>query len=413
LAGYEEEAEATLERAQKRPKGYVKYEQKIGSNISHQPVKNVRVQSRWWFRYGNGYTNDNGYFECDKTYKHTRNVVVRVHFENQYVKIRGIKGPNFLAMFNVEDNTLGTFSNDALENINYIFYDGGLHSNAKRKWVACHGINSLQEHRHYCTQNGIFVPPSTLGGLNMWITGEKREGGITFSRYAAAPMLKQMGNTSLVGNVVKMFLVATGNPLFATALQVAIQFSPDITYNYSENNIYYTNSDQINQIFYHELAHASHYAKVGNNYWLSYIAYVVDNDGYGDPTNPGAGRIAISEAWAEYCGATFAHLRFGNSYSIGETWQSYIENFKPYAGSAYWDWIPKGLMHDLVDPMIEPNSTGVIDKVEGYTMQKCYNALTPSVTSVSQYRTTFLNQNPGMNITQLGFYNQLFSSYGY
>jgi hypothetical protein len=66
-----------------------------------------------------------------------------------------------------------------------------------------------------------------------------------------------------------------------------------------------------------------------------------------------------------------------------------------------------------VDPMIEPDNTGVIDRVEGYTMQKCYNALTPSVTSVSQYRTTFLNQNPGMNMTQLGFYNQLFSSYGY
>jgi hypothetical protein len=66
-----------------------------------------------------------------------------------------------------------------------------------------------------------------------------------------------------------------------------------------------------------------------------------------------------------------------------------------------------------VDPMIEPDNTGVIDRVEGYTMQKCYNALTPSVTSVTQYRATFLNQNPGMNITQMGFYNQLFSSYGY
>lgn len=411
MAGYEEEADATMEKAQKRPKGHVRFQQKIGSQVSNQPVKNIRVQSRWWFRYGNGYTNDNGYFECDRTYNHNRNVTVKVHFENNFAKIRGIKGLNFMHMFFVEDNTLGTFSNNALENISYVHTNStNLTSNAKRLWIACHAINSLREYKVYAQQHNILQPPSNL---NMWVTGAKREGGLTWSRYAAAPMLKQMANSSILNGFVK-FVIAINNPLAAAVVQVMQQHLPDITYNYSEFEfpVYHTNTDEITEIFYHELAHASHYAKVGNNYWAAYIAYIVANNGYGSASSNGSGRTAISEAWAYSCAPTFAHQRFGNSTSLvgNETWQARIERFNPNTWSD--GWIPKGLMHDLSD-VGEPSNTGIIDNVSGYTLAQRFNAMTANVTSVGQYKNTFLNQNPGMNSTQMGHYNQLFSSYGY
>lgn len=411
IAGYEEEANATMEKAQKRPKGHVRFQQKIGYNVSNQAVKNIRVQSRWMFRYGNGYTNDNGYFECDKTYNHNRNVTVKVHFENNFTKIRGIKGMNFMHMFFVEDNTLGTFSNNALENISYVHTNSiDLQSNAKRLWIACHAINSLREYRVYAQQHNILQPPSNL---NVWVTGAKREDGLTWSRYAAAPMLKQMANSSILNGFVKFF-IAANNPLAAAVIQVMQQHLPDITYNYSEFKfpVYHTNSDEITEIFYHELAHASHYAKVGNNYWAAYIAYVVANNGYGDINTSGSGRIAVSEAWAYSCAPTFAQMRFGNSTSLfgNETWQARIEGFNPNTWSD--GWIPKGLMHDLSD-VGEPSGTGIIDNVSGYTLVQRFNAMTANVTSVSQYRSTFLNQNPVMNSTQMGHYNQLYNSYGY
>jgi hypothetical protein len=226
-------------------------------------------------------------------------------------------------------------------------------------------------------------------------------------------MLKQMANSSILNGFVK-FVIASNNPLAAAVIQVMQQHLPDITYNFSEFEFseYHTNTDEITEIFYHELAHASHYAKVGNSYWTSYIAYIVANNGYGSANSNGSGRIAISEAWAYSCAPTFAHLRFGSTTSLAgsETWQSRIERFNPNTWSN--GWIPKGLMHDLTD-IGEPSNTGIIDNVSGYNLAQRFNAMTSSVTSVGQYRSTFLNQNPGMNQTQMGHFNQLFNSYGY
>jgi hypothetical protein len=415
LAGYVEEAEASIQKAQKTPKGYVRFQQKIGSTVTNQPVKSMRVQSRWWFRYGKAYTNDNGFFQCDKDYKHTRNVVVKVFFENQYVKIRGIQGGGILAMFNVEDNTLGTFSNNNLENINYIFTNTPtLQSSTKRKWIACHGLNSVLEYRNYCISNGVTTPP---GNLNMWISGERREDGFTWVKWAAAPMLKQMSNSSMITNVAK-FVISAKSPLFAALIQVFQIFAPDITYNYSSNTDYYTNSDRITQIFYHELAHASHYAKVGNNYWTVYIAYIIANLGYGTSDSYGAGLVAISEAWAEFCGTRFTHLKFGNNNSNPEnnnSWLEYIERFKPYPNPdnwSYWNWIPDGIMHDLTD-IGEPvwsDNPNVIDNVSGFTISQCFGSMDPDITTVNGYKNRFILE---YGITQQTSINTLFTTYGY
>lgn len=408
IAGYKAEAGNSQEKVQKyNPEGYVKVQQKINSNLTSVPVKNLKVRSRWWFDYGTAYTDDNGHFYIDEKYRKNRDVNIIFIFENSAVNIRTIKGTQFWDMFFTERHNIGEFENSALENINYTFNNSSdVNSNTKRLWMACHAINSVREYRVYAGQNGIGMPPLHL---NLWLTNANTNGN-SLSTYAAAPMLKQMSNSSLLVNGVQLFLVATGHPWFAVAIQVLEQYPPDITYNYSgESAAANDNSDEISQTFYHELAHATHYNKVGNIYWLSYISYIVQHSGYGVSTDSGSGRIAISEAWAEFCGAHFAHLRYGNNFSIGETWISYIENFEPNISSGTWNWIPDGVMHDLLDGG-EPGFTDVFDKVYGYSIQQCYGSLDPDIITVQSYKNRFILESGSAQQDNI---HSLFKTYGY
>jgi len=408
LLGYEDDVDSAPKRASSKytPKGYIKVQQNINGTITNVAVKKAKVRSRWWFDIGTGYTDDNGYFSCNETYRKNRDVNIIIIFENEYVDIRGIKGLNFLDIFFTERKNIGEFENGSLENINYTFNNSSdLNSSNKRFWMACHTLNAIREHHVYCSQEGIQAPPL---GLNMWLTNAGKKGH-SLSTDAAAPMLKQMGNSSMILDATKLFLVTSGHPWFAVSLQVLLQYPPDITYNYSGSaaaeNIY---SDKIAQTLFHELSHASHYNKVRNTFWTPYISYVVQHGGYGDANTNGSGRIAISEAWADFCGSRFAHLRYGNTTSIGNTWITEIENFIPNSG--IYGWIPDGVYHDLTDNGIEPTSTSVIDNVSGYSIAQCFGSMDVDVVSVTGYKTRFISEYGSSQQTNI---NLLFKSYGY
>ena len=69
----------------------------------------------------------------------------------------------------------------------------------------------------------------------------------------------------------------------------------------------------------HELAHASHFSKVGTDYWGKYIRYIVESfiktGGmiYGDGTLDGAGYCEIGECWAYYLESMMYKERYGGS----------------------------------------------------------------------------------------------------
>ena len=391
-----------------RPKGYIRVQQKILSNVSNIAVKNIKVRTRWWFDIGTGYTDDNGYFQSNQTYKKKRKVNVICIFENQHTNIRGIKGLQFWDIFFTERKNIGKFQNSAMESINFTFQNSSdLNSDTKRKWMACHAINSIREFHTYATQNGIDTPPNAL---NTWLTNANSNGN-SLSIDASAPMLKQLSNSSLLVNGVQLLLIGSGHPWFAVCIQVLEQFPPDITYNYSGANAAANNeSDAITQTFYHEYAHASHFKKVGNPYWTSYISYIVQNLGYGNSQTSGSGRIAISEAWAEFCSARFAHLRYNNTTSISVTWLDYIEDFIPDAGFSSWNWTPDGVMHDLTDNSENTSTTNVIDKVSGFSISQCFGSMDADVISVPGYKNRFILE---YGIAQQNDINMLFTSYGY
>ncbi|HMK27637.1 MAG TPA: hypothetical protein VK483_16515, partial [Chitinophagaceae bacterium] len=70
-----------------------------------------------------------------------------------------------------------------------------------------------------------------------------------------------------------------------------------------------------------------------------------------------------------------------------------LENFDPNLLTDPFRWIPKGLLEDMTDNTNEINP--ITDNVQGFTIQQLYLALQADVNSVEQYRTRFIQQNPG------------------
>ena len=85
---------------------------------------------------------------------------------------------------------------------------------------------------------------------------------------------------------------------------------PDVTIGHriSTKNQFY--------LVWHELAHTSHFRKVGSEYWADYISYIMTFAGYGNRECYNSGVCGVGEMWAnaasrqfmgEYKNDTIAH----------------------------------------------------------------------------------------------------------
>ena len=101
-------------------------------------------------------------------------------------------------------------------------------------------------------------------------------------------------------------------------------FAPDITLGMSDKDEY----RRIYSNVCHELAHASHFVKVGTSYWNKYIEYIVlsflktGGMTYGDGLLAGAGYCEVGEMWAYYLESRMYKDRYGGSF--------------PTYGTSYW-----------------------------------------------------------------------------
>ena len=85
----------------------------------------------------------------------------------------------------------------------------------------------------------------------------------------------------------------------------------------------------------HELAHASHFTKVGTKYWNEYIWYIIESfiaSGgvtYGDGTGTRAGYCEIGEMWAYYLESRMYKDRYGGSFpTFGTSFWFYPQIFR-------------------------------------------------------------------------------------
>ena len=199
-------------------------------------------------------------------------------------------------------------------------------------------------------------------------------------------------------------------------------------------------SDQLKELNYHEMSHASDFVKAGGAWYNSFVGAELGEilihpsptdkfNPYGTGLTSNSPIIALGEGWAYHMGHYLADQRYGINASCTNEGQQYsycpdvngtptphphidvLENYVAAYTPDPFHWIPKGLMYDLIDNGEPTAFTNVNDLVSGYTIAQLFAALQSDVTTVAQYKARLLQQNPG-NPTNSNL-NALFTSYGF
>lgn len=381
----------------------------VNDNSTNQivPVKNVLVKARRFFKMKTVYTNNTGYFYINKGFRKKATVLVK--FKNDWAKVRGINGALKLSQYVTPvKKKLGTFEKSAMATINHTFaYSSNANSMAAMQFAAAHCLNTLAEMREYCSANGLLgFAPGTESKINIWISSVHTQG-------ASAPMLRAIANTSLVSNAINYLL-----PGLASAAKRIIQnYLPDVTLRLQDTSGNTRNAANLSGTFFHEFAHSLHYHKVGNNYWVSLIAAIVGNGGYGSKTSSNSGHVAVAESWGFFIGPTFNRTKYINNPAIRDGEHFFLEfqrrdDAVPVAsfnGSFSRGWIPWGMHHDLIDSG-EPSITLITDQVSGYTINGIFKGFHQGATNVQNLRAAILSNNGNSQATQV---NSLVTGYGW
>lgn len=372
----EEASGLTARRSKRRPKGHIKVRNTVTGN--YDPVVGVKVKTRRWFKWAKGWTNTQGYYQVNRGYR--RDVNYSVVFKN----------------------TIGFKIWPSLLSVSASRYRAGKHSKYGHsvnfgtnsvgwRWATVN--NATVKYWNYCSQLGIGKPHS-----NLRIVADGKSGG------GAAPMLRRTIYyiTATKGGIL---LTAFGVGVPSTSLWVVARFVvPDIVVKANANQ----GTDGVFETTFHELAHASHYKKVGNTYWRKYIDKIIDNQLFHKASAPyGSGRgnnhklVGLGEAWGNHVGHFLTIQEFGINNRILSL--NAFENFDPwerprgdgvdkFTGS-WRGWIPCGIMYDLMDTNADLVRAGFTDNVSGYSIRNIYDALDSSIESPQAFRDRLLSEN--------------------
>jgi hypothetical protein len=316
---------------------------------------------------------------------------------------------------------VGWFSGGVYNNMD-IFYDFSSDnaSTTHRFWRAATIMNGVQEYHDYCGLANITPPPFDLKILS----SDWEDSG-------AAPMLNKLVGlpTGKIGGKLWLALwgyfggatIASLYPPVAViwdAIGIYMKtFAPDIVVSYKTS--WNHNSDQIKGNVYHELGHASHFAEVGNDFWLANANYIIDNGAYGDGTKPGANRCAVIEMWGYYIGPVVAERAYGLKHSnttsirLDEIERTRYIN-KLESTFLQHKFIKSGLFYDINDVNLsgdkyEAAEIGDKDKISGYFVSDIFRTLTREIDSPIRFRDKFKrNKIPA---SQANNYDMLFKAY--
>lgn len=326
LLGYDEDASIGT-RAAASPQGTIRvYDNDNGLYV---PVKGVKVRCHRWVKWASTHTNEDGSYTMSQSFRYKPHYALV--FDNvKDFDIWGNWGPIARANYNMGWHSNTGYSVDIKDN-SYAW-----------KWAAVN--NAAYEYYNMCEQTGILKPPAKL---KIWVWANVIGG--------SAPMLRRIndaigynGNCSIENFFINIFYGMTAT-LLNQILKVVL---PDITIGMLENDKSTMNYGRVFQTVNHELAHASHFSKVGSSYWAKYISYIMTYGAYGgNGSGKNAQLCAIGEMWGYFMGYAQA----------AEKYESHIKDF--YA----------------VDGWIYPRVFWDIFRCKILTKKQIYDCLTPDV----------------------------------
>ena len=262
-------------------------------------VAGVRVSCNSFVKFDKCYTDRDGYYCMSK--KYSSDLRYRLVFQNEKGFAIGLN----LILVPASVSTLGKA---APAGVNVTVTK----DSDDRLYQRCVVNNAAYEYYSRCAEEdlNIALPPSDL---RIWI----------FPGMSASSCSMIHHGAILSNDLIDGFLGQ-----YASLIQFLL---PDITLGTSGSNDYRSIYSDV----CHEIAHASHFTKVGTDYWNEYIWYVIESyikSGgmvYGDGSGKRAGYCEIGEMWAYYMESKMYKDRYGGSFpSFGTSFWFYPQIFR-------------------------------------------------------------------------------------
>lgn len=284
------------------PQGYIKvYDTE---NEAYIPVKKVKVRTNTLVNIRTAYTDENGFYKMGG--KFLCKPYYTIVYENQI----GFKIWGNLAFLAPTYLYLGTQSQTGFsKNI----------TTSSAGWLWSTINNAAYYYEKVCPHFYINKPPSNL---RIWAT---RTGG----RWGGStPMLRNItASPEMIAAIERAFDSCIIGGLCFGLLDLYIHIVLPDMFILSD---FSTTSSAYHTMF-HELSHASHYAKVGAPYWLLYVGQIILHVGYGRTQTSTNGIVGVGEMWGNY----FEDVAY-----------SYYSGNDLYC-SSLWRWFAPCLLHNI------------------------------------------------------------------
>lgn len=336
LTGNEDRLSSSQTRAQEKmiPAGRLTIVDEAYKGGQPFGIAGVRVSCNSFVKFDHAYTDRDGYYSMEKSF--ASNIRYRMVFKNE----KGFSIGFNMVLVPASVSTLGksspegvtmTVTRDSEEKL----FRRCVVNNAAYDYISRCGADDMD----------IMSPPTDL---RIWIFN-----GLEAS---SAVMLHH-------GAVIGHDLIGSFLGKFSSLLKY---FLPDITIGTKNSDSY----DMIYSSTCHELAHASHFSKVGTGYWNRYILYVIESFirtggmTYGDGTGDNAGYCEVGETWAYYLESKMYKERYGGGF--------------PTFGTGHWFF---------------PQILRFLDE-RGFSRSEMFSALDASVCSRDALKTSLMLVSP-------------------
>ncbi len=266
------------------PKGRITIEDKQSKEGKVLGVAGVKVKTQVFVRISSAYTDKDGNYEIRM--KYSAKPHYRLVFKNTC---------DFSIGFNL---ILSPASTSSLGKGSPLGMDVKIDTNSDGTlFRRCVVNNAAYDYISKCREMGISGPPKNL---RIWIFKQMRPSSALMLHHGA--VLNQ--------NALDKFL-----GLYRYLIRVIL---PDITIGARGRNDYAS----LYGATVHEMAHASHFQRVGTTYWDKYITYVLTafagtGATYGDGSGANAGYCEVGEMWAYYLENKLYKSRYGYSPESG------------------------------------------------------------------------------------------------
>ncbi len=345
------------------------------------PVKGVKVRMKRGLIVKTAYTSDSGRYSIRG--KLGNSPKIEILYENK----KDFKLGYGLALIMPSTTSI------PYANVNFL-------STNNRDWVLARMNNAAYDYYNWCATKGI---PTPVPDTRIWALTYGMGGAACPMLHHSVPRVWRTGVRSLVEYLITDDMLAA--TLYTGVICCLLNWvGPDVILMDVDN----LDAETIFRNTCHELAHSTHFTKVGNNnlssarWWVNVVDYQVwqgliseDFDPYGDGTHANSGWSGVTEMWAHAVELIILREVYRDQMSLYNSYASFPnEELYEIAKAAYWFKPP--IVWDLY--------------CKGMPLNVITNQLVASVTSVVGYKNRLLNYAPDeySNLVM-----QTFSNYGY